>query len=78
MASHLSTIGLDAPDQAVLQGHLEAALENAEVIPAGRGFYYRWSSGTGAELWLQVSLEMSLVGLTPYFAGKARMPASIT
>lgn len=57
---------------------LEKIAEDVEDIPCGKGAYFRWSSGQGAELWLQVDKRGSIVGVTPYFNGKSEMRVAVT
>ena len=78
MPSHFSCIGIQAEGQDELEGILRRAAASASWIPCPRGNYLRWSSGTGAEIWLQVNLENEVVGAQPHFDGTTRMSVRVT
>jgi hypothetical protein len=49
------------------------AAEKGETVEAGHGTYVRWSTNTGAELWLKFDRDRSFIGVDPHFSGAARM-----
>jgi hypothetical protein len=77
MGSHMSCIGFPFETFKEFRDLMLRAVENGERIETGRGAYFRWSSGAGAELWAQVYEDGSF-GLNPHFAGEAAMHVGIT
>lgn len=67
MPSHYSTIGLDVTEELLLD-----LCERATSIETEAGTYYRWTSDSGAELWIQADLDGELVGAHPHFTSDAR------
>ena len=78
MASHFSSIGLPVEsDEEFLA--LLARVEDSGVQMDARGnSYFRWQSGVGAELWVQLDRAGDLMGVQPHFSGKARMLVKLT
>ena len=78
MADHYSSIGFRIDTPADL-GHLaEQIADDAEPIEVRNGRYLRWSSPSGAEIWLQVDGSNLCVGVAPHFAGKAELRVELT
>jgi hypothetical protein len=77
MPSHFSCVGfpIEAPDQ--LEPLAQLAAESGQVFRAGDGAYVRWQAGAGVELWLQCDAEQTVIGVTPHFAGEARLRAGL-
>ena len=78
MPSHFSTIGMPVETPDDMTRILEKAAENAREIVVASGRYLNWASDEGAELWLQIDNDDNLVGVTPYFRGKAVMRAALS
>jgi hypothetical protein len=78
MASHLSSIGLPVDSEDDFFDLAQRASESSEVLEVHAGRYLRWSSPSGAELWLQVDEEDSLIGMNPHFAGASRLRVGLT
>jgi hypothetical protein len=78
MPSHLSSIGLPINDQAGFDALADRIGPLATPINVGHGMYWRWSSACGAEMWLQTNTNNELVGMTPFFAGRARIRVQLT
>ena len=74
MASHLSDIGFRAQAAGEWEALVRHAVEHGQRLEVpGAGAYLRWAPGAGAELWVQVDRDDSLVGLNPHFAGDGRL-----
>ena len=69
MPSHFSTIGFDVTSAESMLELVERIRPAAVPIITRRGTYLRWTSPSGAELWLQVNKRSELVGVHPHFAG---------
>jgi len=86
MTDHFSVIGFKS----------KSAEELAEIVsklpdtgaysqPCGPGYYYRWLSESGSELWVHLANEaqqggdekLTIVGVTPFFDGEARIPVRV-
>lgn len=78
MASHFSSIGMQVDSAEDMHALLEKAVEDVEKIPCSGGAYLRWSTWEGAELWLQADKAGAIVGVTPYFSGKAEFRVGVT
>lgn len=78
MPSHLSAIGfcVNNDEELVALAQRLGPLATAYRTPAGT--YWQWSAENGAQLWLQTNPENELVGLTPYFGGKAELLVRLT
>jgi hypothetical protein len=50
----------------------------AEPLDTERGVYFRWSDPSGAEVWIQVSTEIEVLGMNPHFAGKSVVRVQLT
>lgn len=85
MTDHFSVIGFQS----------NSAEELAELVrklpdtgaysqPCGPGYYYRWQSDSGSELWVHLAKEkatdeekLAIVGVTPFFHGRGRVPVRV-
>lgn len=77
MPSHYSTIGFDYPSADEFARAVERLQAKAVPIATPSGTYFRWSSPSGAELWLQVDRQGELIGAHPHFAGDTFLPMLI-
>jgi hypothetical protein len=48
---------------------------DAQTFVCRDGYYFRWRSDDGAELWIYTDRSMNLLSVTPYFRGKSRINA---
>lgn len=90
MTDHFSLIGFEARSAeelaALIGGLPEERAESRECRP---GYYYRWYTDVGSELWIHMQKAMredgenadapsketlSIVGVTPFFSGEGAMP----
>lgn len=78
MPSHLSSIGLPVSEKAEFAALADRIGPLANPIEVPHGTYWRWSSECGAEMWLQANTDNELVGMTPFFSGKARIRIRLT
>lgn len=78
MSDHFSTIGISINSDEDLQAILVKAAEDAETIKCKEGYYLRWSSQEGAEIWIQIDKNHHFLGATPYFRGKSIMLVVLT
>ncbi|MDX2263881.1 MAG: hypothetical protein NW215_02765 [Hyphomicrobiales bacterium] len=90
MSDHFSVIGFKAGSAEELAGLLASLPEQgADPKPCAPGYYYRWTSGAGPELWIHMQREaaqastedaeerLAIVGVTPFFAGEGRVPVRV-
>lgn len=78
MPSHFSTIGLPVNNEDDLLTLANRIADDADAIDVPNGRYLRWSSGCGAEVWLQLDKANDLTGIVPHFAGESRIRVGIT
>lgn len=69
MASHYSSLGFIFKSEKHFQQITEKLAADAEPFEASEGSYWRWTSPSGAEVWLQVNEENELIGAQPHYAG---------
>lgn len=77
MPSHYSSIGFRFESQEHFEEFTEGIVDETTVIETDEGMYLRWSSPSGAELWLQAADEM-LVGAHPHYAGESSLAVRVT
>jgi hypothetical protein len=82
MTDHFSVIGFDAGSAEELAELVSKLPESGGASqPCAAGYYYRWRADTGPELWIHVMKEqenrLTIVGVTPFFAGAGRMPVRV-
>jgi hypothetical protein len=54
------------------------ASKNAEKIPCnGIGYYSKWLSKTGAELWIHVNKSDEIIGVNPFYDGQSNFSIGI-
>lgn len=85
MTDHFSVIGFksnSAEELAELVSQLPETGGHSQ--PCGPGYYYRWHSESGSELWVHLAKDLqggeeklTIVGVTPFFDGSARMPVRV-
>lgn len=85
MTDHFSVIGFrsnSAEELAELVSTLPEAGGHSQ--PCGPGYYYRWHSESGSELWVHLARDphggdekLTIVGVTPFFQGSGRMPVRV-
>ena len=78
MPSHFSTIGLPVQSNDDLLALADQIATLSERVRADNGYYLRWSSGIGAEVWLQMDRRDQCVGITPYFEAKSVFRVAVT
>ncbi len=78
MASHLSSIGMNVASQDEYVELVNRVAEDCEAYDSPYGQYLRWSSRSGAELWLQLDDNNELVGMAPHFSGESVVRVKIT
>jgi len=90
MTDHFSIIGFQASSAeelaSLIGGLPEDRAESLECLP---GYYYRWHTDAGSELWIHMQRNrpgdageddgppeetVAIVGVTPFFAGEGRVP----
>jgi hypothetical protein len=74
MPSHYSTLGFDFTSDEDMTEVMEALREGAVAIETVAGTYHRWTSSSGAELWIQTDRQGELVGAHPHFTSALRTP----
>lgn len=85
MTDHFSVIGFNAGSAEELAKMVSNLPDTgAYSQPCAPGYYYRWKSEAGSELWVHIAKErdsagekFSIVGVTPFFAGKGRLPIRV-
>ncbi len=89
MTDHFSVIGFAAGSPQELAGLLsKLPEEGAEPKPCQPGYYYRWHSEAGSELWIHMQREadpalaaheenLTVIGVTPFFTGASRVPVRV-
>ncbi len=73
MPNHFSTIGVELQSQEEFFALAKDVAEDCVRLDVPGGYYLRWSSESGAQLWLQVDDDNDLVGMNPHFAGESRV-----
>lgn len=78
MPSHFSTVGFPLESEQDMYDLANRIGEDADVLEVSEGSYLRWSSSSGAEIWLHVDPDGDLVGMVPHFAGQSGLRVGIT
>jgi hypothetical protein len=85
VTDHFSVIGFKSSSAEEL-AELVGKLPNTGAFsqPCGPGYYYRWHSDSGSELWVHLAKELggaedqlNIVGVTPFFQGSGRVPVRV-
>lgn len=90
MTDHFSIIGFQASSAEELASLIGGLPEDrAESLECRPGYYYRWHTEAGSELWIHMQKHLpdsaaqgdgppeetlAIVGVTPFFAGAGRLP----
>ncbi|NJM35721.1 MAG: hypothetical protein HC850_14645 [Rhodomicrobium sp.] len=85
MTDHFSVIGFKSNSAEQLAEMVSKLPDTgAYSQPCGPGYYYRWHSDSGSELWVHLAKEhgggdekLSIVGVTPFFQGEGRIPVRV-
>lgn len=77
MTSHYASIGFRIETSEEFGQLAEQLAAEAEPIKIRNGHYLRWSSPSGAEIWLQADRSNGLIGAAPHFAGEAELRAQL-
>jgi hypothetical protein len=91
MTDHFSVIGFKAGSAQELAGLLSMLPEKGgEPKPCRAGYYYRWHSEAGSELWIHMQKDdappasgeradtrLAVVGVTPFFKGEGRVKVRV-
>jgi hypothetical protein len=85
MTDHFSVIGFKSNSAAELAELVSKLPESGgQSQPCGPGYYYRWHSDSGSELWVHLAKDtqgaeekLTIVGVTPFFDGSGRMPVRV-
>jgi len=75
---HLSSIGFPCATPDDIGALADRVAPLADWIDTPTGTYLRWSGESGAEIWLQLSKDDKLIGLSPHFSGPSRMRVALT
>jgi hypothetical protein len=77
MASHFACLGFGDGAHLPDQDRLISEILDGERTRTDAGTYVRRSSGSGAELWLQLDPTGEIIGLNPHFSGHGSMRARL-
>ncbi|WP_088345590.1 MULTISPECIES: hypothetical protein [Rhodomicrobium] len=83
MTDHFSVIGFNAGSAEELAEMVSKLPDTgAYSQPCAPGYYYRWHSDSGSELWVHLAAgggdeKLDIVGVTPYFSGSGRVPVRV-
>src|SRR5258705_116174 len=78
MPSHFSSLGFRFESLDDFERFTEAVAKDAVTIHTKRGSYLRWTSFSGAELWLQMNKGGELIGAHPHYAGNSSVAVRLT
>lgn len=78
MPSHFSSIGLPVHNEEEFRQLLDRIASRARSIDVPGGRYLEWTSGTGAQVLIQVNRDNEVIGVNPHFGGGARLRAAVT
>ena len=78
MPSHFTSIGFPAETVEDIETLAFKVIDDTLTFNCPKGRYLRWASGEGAELWLQMDEDYSLIGVTPFFQRKSVVNVGIT
>jgi len=77
MASNLSSIGIPVKNNKGLSKILYKAIKNAERIDFEFGYFLKWVSNTGAELWIHMDQNNDIIGFNPFYNGESNFSTGI-
>jgi hypothetical protein len=78
MTNHFCDIGIPGNTNESLMEMINRAIEEGITILTKKGHYIKWSSKSGAQLWMQFNKKNELIGVTPFFEGKSNFKVGIT
>jgi len=78
MASRFSSIGMPVKNKEEMAELISKAAEKGEVTHRGYGYCSKWTSATGAQLWIHVDKSNDLIAVYPFFNGSGCFTAGIT
>ncbi len=79
MPNHFSAIGFNIETEDDLNALITKIKGESERIAAGNGYYARWSSEPGIELWTYfLEPQDSVWDLNPYFSGRSSIRVGLT
>jgi hypothetical protein len=78
MASHFSSIGVLANTEDEISELLDKIWDESEAIDCEYGYYAKFSSKTGAELWVHVDKCDKIIGVNPFYNGESNFLVGIT
>ena len=73
MVDHFSPIGFLIKSEEDFMELVNQIEEAEDIVPVKKGTYIRWSSGCGAELWLQADRKNRFIGGSPHFSGTSQV-----
>jgi hypothetical protein len=77
MTTHFAAIGVPLVAEDDLVEFIHKVSDQSEMYEVANGRYLRWSSSTGAQVWIQVDPDWNLVGCNPHFAGETRLTVGL-
>jgi hypothetical protein len=77
MLFSIYSIGFMLSSQESLNNYISQALHRGERRFARSGSYAVWTARCGAELWVKLAEDNSVLGINPYFSGNASMQAGL-
>jgi hypothetical protein len=77
VVSNLSSIGIPIKSNEELSKILFKASKSSDKIDCEYGYYLKWSSKTGAELWIQMNKNDELIGFNPFYNGESNFSTGI-
>lgn len=75
--SHYSAIGFAFSSDDDWARVVRQLRDEAVPVETSRGTYHRWTSASGAELWIQTGANGEVIGAHPHFASALRTPMRI-
>lgn len=76
--SNLASIGFEVPDYKSFQELAEKVFYEGSSVKTGSGLYVFHRDQSGAELWVQVDKEQSIVGMNPHFQATTSLDLVLT
>lgn len=75
--SNLASIGFEVPDYTSFQNLAERVFYEGRSIRLGNGYYVYHRDESGAELWVQVDKEQSIIGMNPHFQTESQLEVTL-
>lgn len=76
--SNLASIGFEVPDYKSFQELAEKVFYEGSSVKTGSGLYVYHRDQSGAELWVQVDKDQSIVGMNPHFQATTSLEVVLT